>query len=91
MTQAELADQAKMDRSFLSDVERGTVAVSIDAIERIANTITVPIWSLFKDLDVEGGPSQNMRPGRKPRASRVTAGSSKHQPPPTSQDLKIKD
>jgi transcriptional regulator with XRE-family HTH domain len=39
MTQGQLADQAKMDRAFISDVERGVVAASIDAIARLVDRI----------------------------------------------------
>ena len=66
MTPAQLAGKAKMDRSFISVVGRGTVAASIDVIARIATAVDTPVDWFLMDLDVVEPSPQNMPPGRKP-------------------------
>lgn len=49
-TQEELADRAKIHRTYLSDIERGSRNVSIINIERIAEALKLEISDLFRLL-----------------------------------------
>jgi len=52
LTQEKLAFRADLDRSYVGQVERGEVNVSIDNIAKIAKGLRVPPAALF---DFEGG------------------------------------
>lgn len=52
MTQEKLAFRADMDRSYIGQVERGEVNVSIDNIAKIAKGLRVPAAELFDFADV---------------------------------------
>jgi len=49
LTQEELAARAKMDRSYISDVERGEASLSVDRLLRICRALKVRA-SLVVDL-----------------------------------------
>ncbi len=49
MTQAELAKIAGLNRSYLSDVERGASSISLDRAAKIANVLGCHICDLLKD------------------------------------------
>jgi transcriptional regulator with XRE-family HTH domain len=51
MTQEELADKARMHRTYLSDIERGSRNVSLINIERLATALTISISQLFQRVD----------------------------------------
>jgi transcriptional regulator with XRE-family HTH domain len=48
MTQEDLADKARIHRTYLSDVERGTRNLSLINIERLANALSIPMSGLFQ-------------------------------------------
>ena len=48
LSQEQLALDADMKRSYVSDLERGTRNPSIKAIERLATALEVEPWSLLK-------------------------------------------
>ena len=48
LTQEDLAEKARIHRTYLSDVERGTRNLSLVNIERLATGLSMPISSLFK-------------------------------------------
>ena len=52
LTQEELAHRAKIHRTYLSDVERGTRNLSLINIERLAIALEIGLSSLFASLDV---------------------------------------
>ena len=54
LTQEDLADRARIHRTYLSDVERGTRNVSLINIERLASALTLPISELFQLLERSG-------------------------------------
>jgi len=65
MSQGRLATVAKMDRAFISDVERGVVAASVEAIARLAHAFKIPAhWLLRVHYDVI--PPANFSPARPP-------------------------
>ena len=52
LTQEELAHRAKIHRTYLSDVERGTRNLSLVNIERLAIALEIGLSSLFASLDI---------------------------------------
>src|SRR4051812_23239320 len=48
LTQEDLAERARIHRTYLSDVERGTRNVSLINIERIAAGLGLPVSELFR-------------------------------------------
>ena len=54
MTQEDLAEKARIHRTYLSDVERGTRNLSLINIERLAAALDVPISGLFVLLERAG-------------------------------------
>ena len=54
MTQEDLAEKARIHRTYLSDVERGTRNLSLINIERLAAALDVPISGLFLLLERTG-------------------------------------
>ena len=51
LTQEELAEMAKIHRTYLSDVERGSRNLSLINIERLAVALAVPISGLFMRIE----------------------------------------
>ncbi len=49
LTQEKLAEKAELAPSYISDVERGCVNISVDALQRIAKTLGVLLRDLFED------------------------------------------
>lgn len=50
LTQEELAELAEMDRSYLSDIERGTQALRLTIADKIAKALNTSLSALFKDI-----------------------------------------
>lgn len=50
-SQEELALEAGMKRSYVSDLERGTRNPSIKAVSRLAKALGVEAWQLLKQND----------------------------------------
>jgi len=48
LTLQQVVERAKLSRSFLSKVERGTVSISIAALSRLANVLDVPLGEFFE-------------------------------------------
>lgn len=48
LTQEELAYRADIDRTYVSALERGVYAATIDVIERLARALDVQVWELLK-------------------------------------------
>ena len=51
LTQEELADQAGLHRTYVSDVERGKRNLSIQSIERLARAMNISIGALFAESE----------------------------------------
>jgi transcriptional regulator with XRE-family HTH domain len=51
MTQEDLADKAGLDRTYISDVERGSRNLSITSMSRIAKALGTTISGLTKGID----------------------------------------
>ncbi|HEX4350393.1 MAG TPA: helix-turn-helix transcriptional regulator [Verrucomicrobiae bacterium] len=48
MTQEKLAEKAELASPYISDVERGCVNISVDALQRIAKAVGVDLRDLFE-------------------------------------------
>jgi transcriptional regulator with XRE-family HTH domain len=51
LTQEDLAEKARIHRTYLSDVERGTRNLSLINIERLAAALSMPISELFRVVE----------------------------------------
>ncbi|MGH6967131.1 MAG: helix-turn-helix domain-containing protein [Phenylobacterium sp.] len=48
LSQEELAHRAGIDRTYVSSLERGVYAATIDVVERLAKALGVEVWELLK-------------------------------------------
>lgn len=53
MTQNELADKLKWDRTFLSRVESGKQNITIDSLEHVCKTLNISLKDFFQYMDNE--------------------------------------
>ena len=51
LTQEDLADKARIHRTYLSDVERGTRNLSLINIERLALALSITLPELFTKVE----------------------------------------
>jgi transcriptional regulator with XRE-family HTH domain len=66
LTQENLAVDARVDRTVISDLERGRYNITIDLLDRLANALSIDI-SLFFSEPLPGDNPQPMKAGRKPK------------------------
>ena len=69
ISQERLAYDSAVDRSYLSGIERGAENPTIDTLDRIAATLSVPLADLFTPLESEPGERPALKRGRKRRPS----------------------
>lgn len=67
ISQERLAFDAGVDRSYLGSLERGEANPTVDVLDRLAETLSVPLAELFAEIDEGELPSQGLPRGRKPR------------------------
>ncbi|WP_113231977.1 helix-turn-helix domain-containing protein [Rhizobium sp. BK591] len=67
LTQENLAVDARVDRTVISDLERGQYNISIDLLDRLANALSIDVSQLFSEPSA-GDKPQPMKAGRKPKA-----------------------
>lgn len=48
LSQEELAHRAEMERSYISDIERGTRNPSVKALGKLAAALQIEAWQLLK-------------------------------------------
>lgn len=48
LSQEELAYRADIDRTYVSALERGVYAATIDVLERLARALDMQVWELLK-------------------------------------------
>lgn len=65
VTQENLAVDAGVDRTVVSDLERGRHNASIDLLDRLANALKVDITALFPVPDAADPKPEPLKPGRK--------------------------
>lgn len=51
LSQEEIAYKAEIDRSYLSEIEGGKVAVSVEVAHKIAKALKTSLANLFKDVE----------------------------------------
>jgi transcriptional regulator with XRE-family HTH domain len=51
LTQEELAARATMDRSYISDVERGTASLSVDRLLRLCRALGTPAATIVQRIE----------------------------------------
>jgi transcriptional regulator with XRE-family HTH domain len=67
VTQENLAVDAQVDRTVISDLERGKHNASVDLLDRLAIALSVDIANFFVEPPVDDTPPEAMKAGRKPR------------------------
>lgn len=65
ISQERLAFDSSVDRSYLGGMERGEENPTVDILDRIAATLTVPLHELFAEIK-PGSSGKGLRRGRKP-------------------------
>lgn len=70
ISQERLAFDSGVDRSYLGGVERGEENPTVDILERLAETLGVPLAELFTEPETGAEPINGLRAGRKPRRSK---------------------
>lgn len=64
ISQERLAFDAEVDRSYLGGMERGEENPTVDVLDKIAGTLSVPLRDLFADYDPNVG-NEGLPRGRK--------------------------
>jgi len=54
ISQENLALQADIDRTYISDIEKGERNISVEILEKLANTLEISISDLFKQVENYG-------------------------------------
>jgi transcriptional regulator with XRE-family HTH domain len=55
ITQEELAGRARMDRSYVSDVERGMASLSVDRLLRLCRALALPAATIVARVEARLG------------------------------------
>ncbi len=53
MSQEEFALEANLDRTYISDVERGARNISVKNLHKISSTLGITLSELLQDVDTE--------------------------------------
>ena len=48
MTQVELCDETGLAQPYISEVERGLSNISLDTMEKIAEAVGKPLWTMLR-------------------------------------------
>lgn len=68
LSQEALADAAGINRTFISEIERSTVAVTVDLLDRLASHFQIDVTDLLKRPAADAPPPPPLSAGRKPRS-----------------------
>jgi DNA-binding XRE family transcriptional regulator len=52
LSQFQLSEKAGVNRTYLSDIERGVCNATISMLTKVANALDMKLWALLKELDV---------------------------------------
>lgn len=64
--QERLAADSGIDRAYVSELERGVVAASVDMLDRLALILDVPVAALLEHPPAGADEPRNLPRGRKP-------------------------
>lgn len=67
LSQERLAFDAGVDRAYLGGLERQTENPTVDLLDRLAATLTVPLSEFFIEPSADAAPPKPLRGGRHPR------------------------
>lgn len=65
VSQERLAADSGIDRAYVSELERGVVAASVDMLDRLAANLDVPVAVLFEVPAADAREPANLPRGRK--------------------------
>lgn len=65
VSQERLAADSGIDRAYVSELERGVVAASVDMLDRLATILDVPVATLLEVPAAGTDRPQNLPKGRK--------------------------
>jgi transcriptional regulator with XRE-family HTH domain len=68
ISQERLAFDSGVDRSYLGGMERGEENPTVDILDRLAATLSVPLAGLFADENGDTDKSAGLKRGRKPKS-----------------------
>tara|TARA_R110001583_G_scaffold132849_1_gene284761 strand:- start:3218 stop:3448 length:231 start_codon:yes stop_codon:yes gene_type:complete len=54
LSQESLANQSDIDRTYISDIEKGERNISLKIIERLSETLQISLSELFKKIEKYG-------------------------------------
>ena len=66
VSQERLAHDSSIDRAHLGGIERQTENPTVDLLERLANSLGVPIGELFSESGLTRASAPGLRAGRRP-------------------------
>jgi transcriptional regulator with XRE-family HTH domain len=66
LSQERVAYDAEVDRSYVGGLERQEENPTVDLLDRLANTLEIPISELFKKPPKGALPPKPLRRGRRP-------------------------
>lgn len=69
ISQERLAFDSGVDRSYLGGMERGEENPTVDILDRLAATLSVPLAGLFADESGDADRSTGLKRGRKPKSN----------------------
>jgi transcriptional regulator with XRE-family HTH domain len=61
MTLKDLSQATDLSVGFLSQFERGMSSIAIDSLEKVANVLSLPLFSFFSSIDEINSPDQVIR------------------------------
>ncbi|MEO0385126.1 MAG: helix-turn-helix transcriptional regulator [Pseudomonadota bacterium] len=67
VSQERLAFDAGVDRSYLGGLERAVANPTVDVLQRIADTLTVPLASFFIEPRANEEEPSSLKAGRRPK------------------------
>ena len=67
LSQERLAFDTGVDRAYLGGLERRTENPTVDLLDRLANTLAVPIREFFVEPPANAAPPKPLRGGRRPQ------------------------
>lgn len=51
LSQEQLADEAGLHRTYISQIERGVKSPSLRSLEQITDALEIPLWVLLKRIE----------------------------------------